>query len=615
MTLSKSFIRLLSHLSSRRRWQLVGLIVLMLIGALAEMATLGAVVPFLALLADAGMANKYPLLQTMLNWFGATQGNVLFSAVILFSIIALGAALIRMLLMWSSMRFIYGLGADIGGEVYLRTLYQPYSWHVSRNSSEILAGIDKVNVVVGGVLTPLMQGTVALVMSFGVFAMLLAIDTPAALIAGIGFSMLYGVTTLTLRQQLVRDSKIISSNATHRVQAVQEGLGGIRDVLLDGTQPIYHKQFASVDYALRRAQASNAVIAASPRYVIEAAGMVLIVALAYWLSSREGGLTSAIPVLGALAIGSQKLLPQMQLVYSSWSSISGCRSQLYDVLNLLSHPMPSEYSQPTASDLGFNSPKTVLPLSESVRVIPQQMRSQSTDTHPLIALRNVSFRYKTDGIEVLYDINLEIPKFARVGVKGKTGSGKSTLIDLILGLLDPTDGQIVIDGQPLTAGNRRAWQGRTAHVPQAIYLADTSIAENIAFGVPVAQIDMSLVKDAAAKAQLSEFVEALPQQYQNRVGERGISLSGGQRQRIGIARALYKQAEVIIFDEATSALDNNTEEAVMQAIDSLSKDLTILIIAHRLSTLDSCQYIIDLDQIQLRGKPETLVKPHLQDRT
>lgn len=572
MTLTSSLIRLLSHLSRRRRWQLVGLLVLMLVGALAEMATLGAVVPFLALLADPSVANKYPLLQTVLVWFGAPEGNVLLSTGILFCFIALGAAIIRMLMTWSSLRFSYGLGADIGSEVYRRTLYQPYSWHVSRNSSEILAGIDMVNVVIYGVLVQLMQGAVALVMSVGILAMLLIIDKSTALIACIGFSALYGITTLTLRHQLKRNSRVISANVSQRVQAVQEGLGGIRDVLLDGTQPIYLRRFANFDYAIRRAQASNSLIGAAPRYVIEAAGMVLIVALAYWLSARQGGLSSAIPVLGALAIGAQKLLPQMQLVYSSWSTIGGTRNQLEDVLNMLRHPIPPEYTRDN-------------------QVIALEGSRQS---NPLIALKNLSFCYKPGTPEVLHNINLQISHGSRIGFIGKTGSGKSTLIDIIMGLLEPTSGQIEIDSQPLTAHNRRAWQLRIAHVPQSIYLSDTSIAENIAFGVPAAHIDILRVKAAAAKAQLADFIETLPKQYQTSVGERGVRLSGGQRQRIGLARALYRQVDVLVLDEATSALDDATEKSVMSAIKALGNELTVLMIAHRVSTLRDCDQIVEL---------------------
>jgi ABC-type multidrug transport system fused ATPase/permease subunit len=556
----------------------------MLVSAFAEMATLGAVVPFLALLADPSVANKYPLLQTVLSLFGAEDGNVLLSAGIIFCIITISAALVRMLMMWSSMRFSYGLGADIGAEVYRRTLHQPYSWHVSQNSSQVLSGIDKVGTVVGEILTPIMQGIVAFVMVIGILVMLVAIDWQTAVIAGFGFTVMYVLITLALRNKVKSNSQIISVNMSRRVQAVQEGLGGIRDVLLDGTQPVYHHRFAGVDYAVRRAQASNAMIAASPRFIIEAAGIVLIVAVAYWLSPRQGGLTGAIPVLGALAIGAQKLMPQMQLVYASWSSINGSRNQLNDVLGFLSNSVEHEVSH-AISKINHKRSSDIALHKESVTHIRK----------PLIALRDVSFRYKADMPEVLHSINLEIQQGSRVGFIGKTGSGKSTLIDLIMALLDPTTGHIEVDGIALDPNNYRDWQKRIAHVPQAIYLSDATIAENIAFGVPFNQIDFSRVKTASEQAQLSDFIENMPNKYLTHVGERGVRLSGGQRQRIGLARAFYKKADILVFDEATSALDMATEKSLMLAIEDIGKNYTILTIAHRLSTLSNCDRIIEID--------------------
>jgi ABC-type multidrug transport system fused ATPase/permease subunit len=584
MKLTASLVSLFKHLSRRRSWQLVCLLFLMLFSALAEMATLGAVVPFLALLADPTVVNKYPLLQTVWSWFGVEDGNILLSAGIIFCIITICAALIRMLMMWGSMRFSYGLGADIGAEVYRRTLQQPYSWHVSQNSSDVLAGIDKVNVVVGGILTPMMQGIVALVMVVGILVMLVAIDWQTAVIAGVGFTVMYGITNLALSNKVQINGKIMSENISLRVQAVQEGLGGIRDVLLDGTQSVYQNRFVRVDYAMRRAQASNAVIGASPRYIIEAAGMVLIVALAYWLSPRQGGLTGAIPVLGALAIGAQKLLPQMQLVYASWSSINGSRHQLDDVLEFLSNPIEHETSEIISKVTHKNSSDITLREEPVIH-----------NRKPLIALRNVSFKYKADTPEVLHNINLEIEKGTTVGFIGKTGSGKSTLIDLIMALLHPTTGNIEVDGITLDKNSRRDWQKRIAHVPQAIYLSDATIAENIAFGVPLDHIDLSRVKSASAQAQLSDFIEGMPKKYLTYVGERGVRLSGGQRQRIGLARAFYKKADILVFDEATSALDISTEKSLMLAIESIGKNYTILTVAHRLSTLSKCDRIIEID--------------------
>lgn len=607
MTLTASLIRLFAHVPKRRRKQLAGLIVLMLVGAIAEMATLGAVVPFLALLADPSVGYSYPLLQNLFATPNELAGNALLAAAFIFVMVAIIAAAVRILLAYASYRFTYGLGADIGGEVYKRTLYQPYSWHVSRNTSEILAGIQKVNAVTGGVIMQLVQGAVAFVIALAIVAMLMAIDLLTAFIAAVGFSTLYGLTTLVSRQRLRNNSKLIAQNETRRIQAVQEGLGGIRDVLLDGTQPVYHRRFTVFDHAMRRAQATNAFIGASPRYFIEATGMVLIVALAYWLSGRQGGLLGAIPVLGALAIGAQKLLPQMQLAYFAWSSISGNRKQLDDVLQLLERPIPAEYLTQSAPVMprrpldgtAAQPANAIIAQRSQQNVIASPEGAWQSSIPPIIALRNVSFRYKSDSPDILKKINLEIPKGARIGIIGKTGSGKSTLVDLIMGLLDPTEGEIEINGQLLTTSNRRAWQSRIAHVPQAIFLADSSIAENIALGIPSTKIDMERVKDAARKAQLADFIETLPQQYQTVVGERGVRLSGGQRQRIGLARALYKQADILVLDEATSALDNATEVAAMEAIEGLCDELTILIIAHRVSTLNNCYWLIEMSNGQI----------------
>lgn len=581
--------RLYQHLSRRRRWQLGALIVLMLVGAVAEMATLGAVVPFLALLADPNLVDAYPFLPALFSTLGWHTDNLLLAAAVLFSVIAVVAGGLRLLLTYCNLRLGFGLGTDIGGEIYRRTLYQPYSWHVSKNSSEVLGGIEKVNAVTSGIIVQLLQGGVGLVMSLGIMATLFVIDPHTALIAGVGFTLLYVVATVWLRKPLRANSKLISKNVTARIQALREGLGGIRDILLDGSQPVYVRRFAIFDYGMRRAQAANSFISAAPRFIIESIGIVLIIGLAYWISDRQGGLIGAIPVLGALAVGGQKLLPQMQLAYFSWSTIGGNRHQLRDVLALLERPTAEEF------------PSTHDPKPTAMGEVKQNV--------PLIALRNVKFRYGDDTPEVLHSINLEITRGSRIGFIGKTGSGKSTLIDLVMGLLEPTEGVIEIAGDALTAVNRRAWQRRIAHVPQSIYLSDTTLAENIAFGVPPTKIDFEMVRIAARQAQLEEFVESLPHQYHTTVGERGVRLSGGQRQRIGLARALYKHADVLVLDEATSALDNTTEESAMAAIQSLGPELTILIIAHRVATLRYCNVVLELSEgsIMRRGDYESII--------
>jgi ATP-binding cassette subfamily B protein len=338
-------------------------------------------------------------------------------------------------------------------------------------------------------------------------------------------------------------------------------------VLIYGTQAACCQVFRNADLPMRRARGDNVIVGASPRYFVEALGMALMAFLAYLLTRRAEGISTAIPVLGALVLGAQRLLPALQQVYGAWSGIQGGRAALRDTLELLDQPLP-EYAQQTS-------------------VEPMPFSSK-------IELHQISFRYSTDTPVVLGDINLVIPKGSRVGFVGKTGSGKSTLVDVVMSLLRPTQGHISIDGVPLGPHNERAWQTHIAHVAQDIFLSDGTIAENIAFGLPKDQIDRHKVHAAAKRAQISEFIEELPLKYETAVGERGVRLSGGQRQRIGIARALYRNADVIVFDEATSALDLGTERAVMESIESLDRQLTILIIAHRLSTLRNCNEIVEL---------------------
>jgi ATP-binding cassette, subfamily B, bacterial PglK len=295
--------------------------------------------------------------------------------------------------------------------------------------------------------------------------------------------------------------------------------------------------------------------------------MILIALLAFALARQPGGVAKAIPIIGTLALGAQRLLPVLQLLYNSWSIIKGSQQSLLDTLDLLDQPLPHYANQPVA---------TPLPFQES------------------IFFNDISFRYTPDAPWVLRNLSLNIVKGSRVGFIGITGSGKSTLLDIVMGLLKPTEGSLQVDDQVITAQNQRAWQRHFAHVPQEIFLADSTIEENIAFGVAKEKIDHARVRQVASHAKIADTIEGWKKQYQTIIGERGVRLSGGQRQRIGIARALYKQADVIIFDEATSALDNETEQAVMQAIEGLGDDLTILIIAHRLTTLKHCTQVVCL---------------------
>jgi ABC-type bacteriocin/lantibiotic exporter with double-glycine peptidase domain len=560
--------RLWYHISPRRRGQFALLLALTVLSSFAEVVSLGAVLPFIGILTQPEKVFASPWLAGLVQALGITSGvELVLPLTVGFALAALIAGGLRLLLLWVSIRLGNATGADLSIEVYRRTLYQSYSVHIARSSSEIISGITQKVSTATSVLISVVTVITSTSLFVAIMMTLVAIDPVVAIVAALSFGSFYGLIAALTRRRLVHNSHCIAQEQTQVVKALQEGLGAVRDVLLDGTQKVYCNIYQKAILRLQRAGGENTFINQAPRYAMEALGMALIAIFVLALSHRDGGVAAALPILAMLALGAQRLLPIMQQLYGNWSVVAGSKAALADVLALLEQPLPA----------GVN-------LSE-----PEPLALKQA-----ITFENVSFKYKSHAPWVLQDINLTIPKGSRVGIIGATGSGKSTSVDLIMGLLVPTQGQILVDGNEVRVTHQRAWQRAVAHVPQSIYLADTSIAENIAFGVSGDQIDLDLVRKSAQQARIAEFIESRPEAYSAIVGERGVRLSGGQRQRIGIARALYKQASVLIFDEATSALDNETEQSVMQAIEGLSEDLTVFIIAHRLTTLKNCTMIVEL---------------------
>jgi ABC-type multidrug transport system fused ATPase/permease subunit len=576
--------RLWGYLSPRRRLQFWLLLGLILVSACAEIVSLGAVLPFLGILTTPDRVFGIPFVKEMAGSLGATTASDLIWPI---TIGFIGAAIVagglRILLSWCSTRFAFGTITEIGLEVYRRTLYQPYSVQTARNSSEVISAITiKVNHT-ANVLHQLLVLVSSAVLLVTIAALLIAIDSTVAMLAAIGFGVIYGLVTVMFRKRLRQNAQRVARESDKLVQTLQEGLGAIRDVLLNGTQPFYCDIYQRTDSQLRRAQGNSVFIGMSPRYAIEALGIGVIAVLAYGMSLQTGGLASALPVLGALALGAQRLLPVLQQGYAAWAGITGGQESLADTLEFLDQPLPPEAFQPIPAPLFFAQAINV----EAVR-----------------------FRYHSDQPWILDNVNLRILKGMRVGLVGSTGSGKSTLLDLLMGLIDPLAGRILVDGQPITGERRRAWQRAIAHVPQQVYLADTTFAANIAFGVPLQEIDFDLVRQVAMQARIADFIESQPKGYETVVGERGVFLSGGQRQRLGVARALYRQATILIFDEATSALDTLTEQAVMDSIAELDRSVTVVMIAHRLTTVKRCDVIFELGhgRVVAEGTYEQLLK-------
>lgn len=540
----------------------------MLLASFSEILTIGSVLPFLGALTAPVRIFEHPTAHPIIQALGLTEpAQLLFPLAIVFGASVLTSCATRLLLLWASTRLSFAVGADLSASLYLRTLYQPYAVHCARNSSEIINGIAKASSVTGSVIGPALTLISSSTTLITIIIALLVVEPVIALGAFGGFGLIYALIVRSTRMQLLSNSHIIAKESTRVIKSLQEGLGGIRDVLIDGSQGTYGKIYRNANMVLRHATGDNVFISASPRYAIEAIGMLGIITLAYMQAKQTDGITKAIPILGLFVLSAQRILPLLQQAYAAWSSIRGGQASLQDTLELLDQPLP-EYANQLV--------EKALPFAHDIK------------------LKQIGFRYSPQMPCVLKQIDLAIHKGSRTGFIGVTGSGKSTLLDIVMGLLQPTDGVMEIDGQAVTPANNRAWQSHIAHVPQVVFLADSTIEENIAFGVPRDQIDHQRVIESAKQAQISDSIDAWPKKYQTVVGERGIRLSGGQRQRIGIARALYKQADVIIFDEATSALDNETEQAVMQAIDNLRGDCTLLIIAHRLTTLKNCMQIVEL---------------------
>ena len=563
--------KLWQHLTKRRRKQFWLLLILMIVSSIMEIISIGAVVPFLGALTSPEEIYQHHLTQPLIQVLEITAPDqLLLPLTIIFIMATLIAATIRLLLLYASTRLSYATGADLSIDIYRRTLYQDYSIHTSRNSSEIINSIiTKTNTVIGHILVPLLTFISSVVIMLGIISIVFTINAQVALITFSIFAFLYWIITFLTKKALQKNSQLIADQSTQMVKSLQEGLGGIRDVLIDGTQEFYCKLYQSSDLSLRRASGDNLFIGSSPRHLMEAIGMILIAILAYTLTLQEGGVLVAIPILGALAIGAQKLLPVLQQVYSSYSTIKGANSSFIDVLNVLNQPLSHGASQDLIKPISFKQE---------------------------IVFKDLSFRYTKDTPWILKNVNLSFKKGETIGFIGGTGSGKSTLLDILMGLLPPTSGELLIDGVAITQENRRSWQMHISHVPQNIYLADSTIRENIAFGVRPDKIKDHKVSQAAQQAQIVEMINNLKNKYKDFIGERGVQLSGGQRQRIGIARALYKDSNVLIFDEATSALDNKTEKKIMQQIAQLKFNQTVFIIAHRVTTLKQCDSIIRINK-------------------
>ena len=556
--------RLLDHLGRRRRIQFYAITAAMFVSGALELVSVGAVFPFVAALANPGDAAELPLVRQLVSSLeiGTPEGLVRALA-IGFASAVVAAGVVRLLLQWLIMRFSVAAGADLSRDMYRRSLEQPYRVQISRNSSEIIsASIKKVDVAALGTLAEFQRLVYSTILVVFVVTTLFLVEPLVAVLSFGIFGGAYLLIGVGVRSRLHRNSATISDLDTAVVKSVQEGLGGIRDILLDGTQDAFVHSYRRADHPLRMARGVNAFLSSSPRLLMEIVGLTLFCGVAYALNSASGGIAAGLPLLGTMALGGFRLLPSLQQAYGSWSGLRGNRVSAEEVLALLGQPL--EQVSPGERTVSF---------SESV------------------AFEDVGFRYDEDGPWIIENAEFVVPKGSVVGLVGETGSGKSTVLDLVMGLLEPSSGQIRVDGVPLDHEILPLWRRHVAHVPQEVFLSDSSFSENIAFGTAPERIDRNHLERVAEIACIREFIEGHHSGFEERAGERGARLSGGQCQRIGIARALYKRSNLLILDEATSALDGDTETKVLKGILSYMDDLTVIIVTHRPSVLEFCDQV------------------------
>lgn len=575
---TKSYIDLIrilwSFSAKKRKYQFYGLILLMFIASFAEAISIGLVIPFIGILSVPEKVYSNPLAAPIITFLDISSSQELvWPLTVLFVLVVILSSGIRIILMYFQIYFGNILGFDYGLDIYKKTLYQPYHVHLSRNTSEVIVGISqKVNALVSNIIMPLMTIFSSLIIIFSIMVTLFIINPKVASIVFCGFAIIYGCIVAITKRTLYFFGEIVNKEQVNIHKFLQEGLSGIRDILINGTQISYIKIYKKADFLFRTTISKIQIIAHLPKFFIEAIGLIVLAFAAYYLLKNNNNILTTLPLLGAYGLGAQKLLPFLQSIFYGITNMRGSKAILCDILELLKQPMPNNYLREKPTNIQFKD---------------------------RILLKNISFRYNNTQTDVLQALDISIKKGSKIGIIGKTGSGKSTLLDIIMGLLSPSKGELYVDHKLIKQSNLRNWQNEISHVPQSIFLSDASIAENIAFGTPYDNINFKKVKEAAKLAMMDSTIQSWSNGYNTNVGERGIRISGGQRQRIGIARAFYQNKKILIFDEATSSLDSKTETNIMDNINKLDNDITMIIVAHRLTTLSKCSKILELEKGKL----------------
>ena len=562
--------RINQYLSLVRKKQLIFLFILIIFLSLTEAISLASIIPFIGVFMNPDLFFSSPWLSFFINFFEINDNDQLFLLVtIIFISLLILSFLIRIFTIYLTNKITYFIEADLKIKIFKYNINQSYSYHLKKSSYIVMSNIVQKTNAIAIFTNSFIQILGCSLTVLFILGVLLIIEPFIILSVSSVVIFFFIFIAFLNRDRILKNSEKISQNQDKIVSTFQDSVGYISEIILYSLHNIFTTKFNKSSQQIAESQTYNTNIQQSPRIYLEYLTLFCLVILIFYLNQSEFEIVNSFTLLAALGYGSQKVIPLINRVYVCYSSMKNVQASVIDALSILDSSKKEENEN-------LLSEKIILDSS--------------------IKLENIYFSYNNDENYILKNISLEIKKGSKVGIKGTTGSGKSTLSNIIVGLLDPTKGKLFVNDTLINHQNKSMWQKNIAIIPQNIFLNDVSIAENIAIGIDKDKIDLEKVKNVSRQAQISDFVESKPNQYNEKVGERGIKLSGGQKQRIGIARALYRDAKIILFDEATNQLDVDTETLIMDSIYSLDKEITVILIAHRLSTLERCDKVIDLSK-------------------
>jgi ATP-binding cassette subfamily B protein len=544
----------------------------MFLSGIFESITIKLVIPLLSNLINPEKVTSNFFNENIIFFNSSVSELKILNSIIIFSLIIAFATFLKLLTLWFNERFAAAIGNDVSKKSFSVALRLPYLEHISRNSSEIITIMIKYVDDTVNALKMFLKATYYSIISFFIVIGLFSLNFYISIISILTLTILYFLISTSSKKVLINNGKNITLSYSNQTKYVQESLGAIRDIILNRSYEIFENKFEKQDFIKRRAVGLNVFLAAYPKILLEGCGIIFVALLGYSLNILyPNNAGENLGLIAAFALGCQKLLPAIQSIYISLSRFRTGRASLLQVINLIN----------SRANKYFQNYKNKNEVFKSIELI------------------NVSFKYKGSKNWIIKTFNIKINKGEKIGIIGETGCGKSTLIDLIIGLLEPSKGIIRYNNIDINYGNNEglleSMHKIISYVPQSIFITDNSIIENIAFGIPKENIDLKRVKYCASIANIHDYIITTSKGYKTILGERGIKLSGGQIQRIGIARALYKEPNILIFDESTSALDTKTERKVIQSISSLNEEMTIIFITHRLKTISNCNKVFEIE--------------------